>query len=94
MYGDPRRYKDLKNKINQTQFEDLDQVRAHFPNKNIISLLNASILSGIPFVLLSDQFEDKIIGKSFEPKLEDKGKKNPIYFLSHDSGNKMLLHKS
>lgn len=51
----------------------------------------------MPVVVLSDWFDDKIIGMCFEPKLEQRGLKSPIYFLtngSKSSGNRMLLHKS
>ena len=56
--------------------------------------MKASIAHDMPFVLLSDKFEGNIIGKCFEPNLDQVGKKSPIYFLNDDVKKKMLLHKS
>ena len=39
-------------------------------------------------------FEDKVIGKCFEPNMANKGKKSPIYFLWSQNEYKMILHKS
>lgn len=49
----------------------------------------------MPFVIFSPTFEGSQIGACFEPNIEKKGLKSPIYIL--DEGNskfRMLLHKS
>ena len=98
MYGKPARYEEILNTIEETEFEDLSEVKAHFnaPIK-MDMILKASILCDMPIVVLSDWFQDKTIGMSFEPKLDQSGLKSPIYFLisgSTNTGNRMLLHKS
>ena len=48
----------------------------------------------MPFVVFSDQFENRTIGVCFEPDEEQKGSKSPIYILAEGSSFRMLLHKS
>ena len=73
LHNDHEKYEMIRDEIDKSQFESLEEVKSCFDGLKVYYLLKGSILCNIPFVLLADRYKDQTIGVCFEPLLKNIG---------------------